>query len=345
MKMLCLAVISIIVTASCHSLRCCTKYVVPTQLSSEDVYTCKITLDQLINNQLIDKFKVLNCSDIIQVEFLSGIHHVTRNKTNNVNKILTFENMSSVVIEGQPNTIINCQGLLVFDFEEVSFVKIQSIRFENCNSSSGIDFGIFNLPFTKIEIMNCNFVNSRLELLRYRTYGNVTLTVNNCTFENCCESRYNSTQPILNPHFWFIDDDSEEEEFQKFWNNFTFQNLVVQNNTTPFLDRTDLSTLLITIKITGHNYFTNNRASVIRHDFSNCELKLVFSRAIVYFINNTCDIKHGNVDSPINLSGSEMLFEHTYAVFSNNHGHDGGVVTTEDNEHTKIILFLVIIQP
>ena len=142
MKMLCLAVISIIVTASCHSLRCCTKYVVPTQLSSEDVYTCKITLDQLINNQLIDKFKVLNCSDIIQVEFLSGIHHVTRNKTNNVNKILTFENMSSVVIEDQPNTIINCQGLLVFDFEEVSFVKIQSIRFENCNSSSGIDFGI-----------------------------------------------------------------------------------------------------------------------------------------------------------------------------------------------------------
>lgn len=335
MKTILYLLLLVITVATCQECCTITVTVVLPESSSDDASTgtCNITLShhQLMLN--LTQNENMNCSSYMKIEFQSGIHQLTATENETVvNRKLSFKNISSVIITGQPNATINCQELFSFEFIDVPFVEINSVHFDSCDSSdSGVSFATMHLPVIKIVIVDSNFTNSRASLMWYYRSESIILTVRNAIFENCCT--HYSTKPIIDHHSQFLqsyDDTFDSENL----NNSTLQNIIVRNNTAPFLS----SFHKTIIKLTGHNYFSDNKVSIIRYNgFSNHEFELLFSSTTLYFTNNTCDNEIGRADSPIYFARAKVLFEHSHAVFSNNCGHTGGVISTGHGEGTKII--------
>ena len=171
----------------------------------------------------------------------------------------------------------------------------------------------------------------------YYQSASIVLIIRNVIFENCCNNRtYFGSKPILDLHCEFLQSHDDTLLDSENLNNFTFQSIIVRNNTAPFL--TSESSLKTVIKITGHNYFLDNKVNIIRyHGFSHFEFELLFSNTTLYFTNNTCNNEMGAVDSPVYFAQAKVLFEHSHAVFSNNRGHTGGVISTKHGEGTKIV--------
>ena len=339
MKVILVLILVAITVASYQE--CCTLYVVITESSSDDtsVESCNITLTQLINLLNSTYNKSMNCFSSKKIEFQSSIT-ATGNETFSVDRKLSFKNISRVVINGEPNATINCQELFSFEFVDVSFVEIKNIHIDNCNSlHSGISFAAsMHLSVIKIVIVNSNFTNSCAALMWHYRSASIVLMIRNVIFENCCYSlrTYFKSKPILDLHPEFLQSYNDTLLDSENLNNFTFQSMIVRNNTAPFL--TSSKSLKTVIKIAGHNFFIDNKVNIITyHGFSHFEFELIFSNTALYFTNNTCNNEMGAVNSPIYFAKAKVLFEHSHAVFSNNHGHTGGVISTGHGGGTKIV--------
>ena len=318
--------ILIAITVAFCGQQCCTMYVAITDDTSTQ--SCNVTLSQLINllNSTESDNESINCFLIIskKIELQSDI--IASGNETFVDSKLSFKNFSTIIINGQTNETFNCEEVFTFEFVDVSFVEVKSIHFDNCHS--GVSFTSMHLSDIKIEIVDSNFTNARVALIWYYRSASITLMIRNVIFEDCCYSRaYFRSNPILNHHREFLKSHDDTHLDSENLNNFTFCSITVQNNTTPFLS----SFPNTTVKITGHNYFTDNKVKIISyHGLSHFEFELLFSNTTLYFTNNTCN----DVDSPIYFAHAKVLFEHSHVVFINNHGRTGGIISAE---HTMIM--------
>ena len=285
--------------------------------------SCQLTLNEFISlKEATPEEDGDDCSSN-ELIFQSGIHRVL----NDHDKILTFDNISSVVIRGEVNATIKCLNqYLNIHFIEVSGITIQSMHIENCNIIETVHSReVHETQDQQFEmhVSDSKFTNTSISVNRVQTYdddnqllsstsGTLLITIEDSNIENCVDS-----------HFLNLDAEIDLITVTFKGLNFRCNNRPLLHYSMDDLDSPADSELLV--EVTGINYFVSNNHSI----FILQQSRLLFSRAEVNFINNSnhVDFNYDSSFGPIVLqSDSTALFEHSNVVFNNN---QGGIFATE----------------
>ena len=338
----------IIAASSCQDYFTRYTYVISTEPSSVPAAACSeqhtthcLTLNELIvGASNLNETAVKQDANCVKKEFVfqSGSHIVKGNEKH----FLLFENTRSITIRGQPNvTIINCLDDFCFVFRNVTSVKIYNVHVQNCSCSGGygIHEYILESSSARIEIVDSRFTNSCImfgyqRLPYYDTlYSNVcrakstklTVTIRNVTVENCsdtCKSILDFSAGVVN--LASVDLLSQL--------NITLHNLNVTDNDSPFLNLQLQDSLFFDsfITFTGCSHFTRNKGCTIVSVSARVNT-LHFTRAEVYFINNTMIGDQLGSAASIKVERANIILEHSHVIFKNN---QGGIVAQYE---TKVV--------
>ena len=293
--------------------------------------SCQLTLNEFISLKEITNEENYDKCLREELVFQSGIHRVLIDH----DKILSFDNISRVVIRGEVNATIKCLNqYLIIQFNDVSGITIQSMHIENCKIIERVNgrevhetqdqqFKIFEM-----HVSDSKFTNTSISVKWVQTYddddqllsstsGTLLITIEDSNIENCIDSQFLNLDAELDSTVTF--------KVMLKGLNFRRNNKPLLHYSSDDLDSPADSELLV--EVTGKNCFISNNHSIFI--LQHMQSRLLFSRAEVNFINNSnhfyFDYESGF--GPIVLeTGSTAIFEHSNVVFSNN---QGGIFATE----------------
>ena len=349
-----------LITAVSSCPDCCTTYIHLTDTSSltpsdtnECSRSCNITINELSATQhSYDlewyEHRVASCSKR-EFVFQSGTHHVNYSQS----PLILFISIGSVIIRGEPNATIKCWNTAlspdIFSFVSVPNVTIKDMHIWNCNCQYHfLDYMYNGTDHHKvlIEILNSNFINSRL------IYDNPAVRPKSMSTKIIIKDTI--VQKSFQIHsflviyrvYYYNKISNDNRNFCKLFNiTIQAENVNFMDNSVPFIAHTYNASLCVFIIFTGRNNFAQNEGTIIsipsacsnnlsplfRH-FQRVTNSVLFTATKVYITNNNVVTMDG---SPFMIGSGKIVFENSHIVFSGNRGRVSGGI--EMSSETKMV--------